>query len=78
MAWLSYLTALGPLVIGAFVAYVAFSQRQVARATCAEKLFDKRYRIVKAVLARTIPIPTAPQRRRAGFTPPSRVPRPGP
>jgi len=43
--WLELLKALGPLIIGVIVAYIAYQQWKVNRATLREKLFDRRIKI---------------------------------
>ncbi len=42
-----YLRAFGPLVIGVFVAYIAWQQWRVNRANLREKLFDRRWQVFK-------------------------------
>ena len=43
--WLEYVSALGPLVIATFIAYVAYQQWVVNRNTLREKLFERRLEV---------------------------------
>ncbi len=45
--WLEYIRALGPALIALFVAWVAYQQWQVNKATAKEKLFDRRLEIYR-------------------------------
>lgn len=47
MDWLDRIGTLVPALIAIFVAYIAYAQWRLSRANYAEKLFDRRYRIVK-------------------------------
>ncbi|MDK3018085.1 hypothetical protein [Pseudodonghicola flavimaris] len=49
--WTEYFKALGPTLIAIFVAYVAYQQWQVNRATLREKLFNRRFAVFKATQA---------------------------
>ncbi|MGC9368302.1 MAG: hypothetical protein ACP5DX_02065 [Paracoccaceae bacterium] len=45
--WTEYLKALGPTLVASVVAYIAFQQWRVNRATLREKLFDRRWQVFK-------------------------------
>ncbi|MEM1274683.1 MAG: hypothetical protein AAGF88_12775 [Pseudomonadota bacterium] len=46
--WTEWLKAVGPAVIAAFVAYVAYQQWQTNKATLREKLFDRRLKLFES------------------------------
>lgn len=47
--WLELLRALGPLIIGIVVAYIAYQQWKVNQTALREKLFDRRFAVFEAV-----------------------------
>ncbi|WP_299679527.1 hypothetical protein [uncultured Roseobacter sp.] len=44
--WIEYVRALGPIIIGVAVAYIAYMQWKLAKSSLDEKLFDRRYAII--------------------------------
>lgn len=45
LRWTEYLKALGPTLIAGIVAYIAWQQWRVSRATLREKLYERRWEI---------------------------------
>ncbi|VAV92024.1 hypothetical protein MNBD_ALPHA07-1968 [hydrothermal vent metagenome] len=49
--WTEYFKAIGPTIIAVFIAYVAYQQWRINRASLREKLFDKRWQVFKEAQA---------------------------
>lgn len=45
--WTAYVSAIGPTMIACLVAFIAFQQWRINRATLREKLFEKRWQVFK-------------------------------
>ncbi|WP_415403682.1 hypothetical protein [Tateyamaria sp. SN3-11] len=43
--WLEYISALGPMLIATFIAYIAYQQWVVNKTTLREKLFERRLKV---------------------------------